>query len=59
VRSDLPQVFVATCVDVLSRLVALKVVATADPTGLPADLLRSIRTALLEERWGDAATDWM
>ena len=59
VRSDPPQVFAATDANVLNRLVALKVVATTDPTGLPADLLQSIRTALLDERWGDAVTDWM
>ncbi len=59
VRSDPPQVFVATDADVLNRLVALKVVATTDPRRLPPDLLHGIREALLAERWGDAVTDWM
>ncbi len=54
-----PQVFVATDAEVLSRLVALKVVATTDPRRLPTDLLLSVRTTLLDERWGDAVTDWM
>ncbi len=49
----------ATNADVLNRLVALKVVATTDPKGLPAELLHSIQAALLAERWGDAVTDWM
>jgi hypothetical protein len=44
---------------VLSRLAALKVVATTDPKGLPAELLHSLQAALLAERWGDAVTDLM
>ena len=59
VRSDPHQVFVASDAEVLTRLVALKVVATTNPARLPEGLLQDIQTALLDERWGDAVTQWM
>ena len=55
VRSDPPQVFLASDEDVLSRLVALRVVARSDPADLSAGSVERIREALLEERWGDGA----
>ena len=45
--------------DVLSRLVALRVVARTEPWELDADSLSLIRGALLEERWGDAVVAWI
>lgn len=59
VRSDPPQVFLASDAEVLSRLVALKVVARTDPSELTKDALDQIRHALLEERWGDALAHWI
>jgi hypothetical protein len=59
VRSDPPQIFLATDADVLSRLVALKLVAHADPHELAEAELQRIRDALLEERWGDAVAAWI
>jgi hypothetical protein len=44
--------------DVLSRLVALRWVAQTHPSVL-GGRLEGIRTALLEERWGDAVFQWM
>lgn len=59
-RDDLPTVLLATSADVISRVVALKLVA-ATPAGQirPPAALESIRTALLEERWADAVVEWM
>jgi hypothetical protein len=45
--------------DVLSRLVALRVVARSDPSDLPYGAVERIREALLEERWGDAVAEWI
>ena len=60
VREEDPKVFVAESADVLSRVLALQVVAQ-----LPASTVRSsarleeMRSALLEERWGDALVAWI
>jgi hypothetical protein len=59
VRSDPPQIFLASDEDVLSRLVALRVVARSDPRELPEGSVERIREALLEERWGDAVSEWI
>ena len=60
VRSDPPQVFLASSSDVLSRLLALELVAHADPEVLEgAGVLQQVREALLEERWGDAVVAWI
>ena len=60
VREEEPKVFLAESADVLSRVLALQVVAQ-----LPAATVRSsarleeMRSALLEERWGDALVAWI
>jgi hypothetical protein len=59
VGSDPPQVFLATDEAVLSRVLALKVVAQTDPLDLSAGSLERIREALLEERWADAVVEWI
>jgi hypothetical protein len=59
VRSDPPLVFLATDAEVLSRLVALLVVARTEPRELDPESLGLIRDALLEERWGDAVLGWI
>jgi hypothetical protein len=60
VRSDPPQVFLANSPDVLSRLLALQLVAQADPEVLDAaGVLDQVREALLEERWADAVFLWI
>jgi hypothetical protein len=58
-RSDPPQVFLASDEDVLSRLVALTVVARSDPRELSHGDVARVREALLEERWGDAVAEWI
>jgi hypothetical protein len=59
VRSDPPEVFIAEDEVVLGRLLALHVVALADPREFDAEALRRVREALLEERWADAVLEWM
>ena len=59
VRSDPPDVFVADDVDVLSRLLALELVARTDPRRVDPVVASTLRTALLEERWDDALADWI
>ncbi len=60
VREEDPKVFLAESAEVLSRVLALQVVAQ-----LPSATVRSparleeMRTALLEERWGDALIAWI
>ena len=59
VRSDPPEVLLAEDADVLSRLVALRLVAQTDPADLDADTLTTVRAALLEARWADAVLAWI
>ena len=59
VGSDPAQVFLATDEAVLSRVLALKVVARLDPAHLSAGALQRIREALLDERWADAVGEWI
>lgn len=59
VGSDPAQVFLATDEAVLSRVLALKVVARLDPALLSPGALQPIRDALLEERWADAVGEWI
>jgi len=60
VREEDPKVFLAENADVLARVLALQVVAQ-----LPAATVRSparleeMRSALLDERWGDALMAWI
>lgn len=58
-RSEPPEVYAAENVDVLHRVIALKIVANTEPRTLPSGAVDRIRAALLEERWGDAVVDWM
>lgn len=59
-RSDPPEVFLADSDGTLGRLLALRVVAKTDPSLLRGSgLLDAIRSALLEEQWGDALSMWM
>ena len=53
-HDDPPQVFLAEDEIVLSRVLAVQLVAATPPSSLPAGSVESIREALLEERWADA-----
>lgn len=59
VRSDPPRLFLAEDATVISRLIALKVVAAEDPAGMAPVTLHAMRDALLEERWADAVLLWI
>jgi hypothetical protein len=59
VRSDPPEVYLARDVEVLSRLVALSVVARTPPGTFAPYQLPTVRAALLEERWADAVLAWI
>ena len=59
VHSDPPEALLASNADVLTRLVALKVVAQTDPRDLDSGSLATIREALLEARWADAVFAWI
>ena len=56
---DPPRVFVASDEFVLTRVLALKIVAGADPASLGDGEVARIRIALLEERWVDAVATWI
>ena len=59
VKTDPPQLFLAENAAVISRLIALKVVAQSDPDRFGPGRIGVIRDALLEERWADAVVTWM
>jgi hypothetical protein len=53
-------VYLANSPDVLSRLLALELVAHSDPDLLEgAGVLERVREALLDERWADAVVLWI
>jgi hypothetical protein len=58
-HSDPPAVVLASDEAVLSRAIALEIVAKADPRRLREQHVDRIREALLDERWSDAVMAWM
>jgi hypothetical protein len=58
VHSDPPVVYLAEDHEVLSRLVALRVVARSRPEEV-GGAVDDIREALLDERWADAVAIWI
>jgi hypothetical protein len=55
-----PQVFLAENEHVMSRLLALEVVAKSSPSQFKSrSRVEAVRSALLEERWADAMLLWM
>jgi hypothetical protein len=60
VRGEEPQIFLAEDAAVISRLLALELVATAAPSTFASrSQLVAARSALLEERWADALLLWI
>ena len=59
VKGDPPEILLAENAAVISRLVALRIVATSDPRLFGVSALAALRVALLEERWADAVLIWM
>jgi hypothetical protein len=54
-----PAVLVAESLDVLHHVLALEVVAQTPADALTDSQREALRTALLDERWGDAVTMWI
>lgn len=60
VRGEEPQVFLADNATVLSRVLALTLVAQLPASRVStAARLEEMRDALLDERWADALVSWM
>jgi phosphoenolpyruvate carboxylase len=60
VRDEDPRVFLAENATVLSRVLALQVVAQLPATSVRSPArLEEMRAALLQERWGDALIAWI
>ena len=60
VREEEPAVFLAENADVLARVLALRVVARMPSASITSPArLEEMRSALLEERWGDALVAWI
>ena len=58
-HSEPPRVFVAEDHFVLSRVLALELVAHTDPDVFSHEDVVAVRSALLDERWADAVVVWM
>jgi hypothetical protein len=59
VRDDPPRVFIAEDQETLNWVLALQLVARTRPADLDSSSTERLRTALLEEQWGEAVTIWM
>lgn len=59
VRHDPPEVYVAEDIETLNWVLALQVVAATPARSLPHAIRDDLRTALLDERWGDAVELWI
>ena len=59
IREEPPEVYVAEDMDTLNWVLALKVVARTRGSQLSPDVRDNLRSALLEERWGDAVEQWI
>lgn len=59
VREDPPEVFVAEDIETLNWVLALRLIARMPGREVPEALREPLRSALLEEQWGDAVTLWM
>jgi hypothetical protein len=60
VRSEEPKIFLAQDPDVISRVLALNLVAQMPASEISSEKhLDEMRRALLEERWADALAAWI
>lgn len=59
VQDDPPQVFIAEDQATLNWVLALKLIANTPGSELGQDRRERLRSALKEERWGDAVELWM
>lgn len=59
VKHDTPMIFLAENAQVISRVIALKVVAASDPATFKPHCVEAVQEHLLHERWADAVLMWM
>lgn len=59
IHHDPPQVLAAEDLDVLHRVLAIELVAGTRARDLRPGEAEQLRTALIEERWGDAVVQWI
>lgn len=59
VRDDPPGVYAADDLETLNWVLAVQLVAATPASQLAPDVRDALRTALLEERWGEAVEVWM
>jgi hypothetical protein len=60
VHDDPPSVYIAEDAEVLSRVIALELIARTPASRISNRArLQRMRVALLEERWADALGDWI
>ncbi len=59
VKEETPRIFLAENAAVISRLLALKVVAAEDRSVFDSDALAEVHDHLLHERWAEAVVMWM
>ena len=59
VHHEPPEVLAAEDLDVLHRVLAIQLVARTPGGDLAPGEAEMLRTALIEERWGDAVAQWI
>jgi len=59
INTEPPEVLLAENAQVISRLIAMKIVASADPALFLGHRLEDVRAHLLAERWAEAVVMWM
>jgi hypothetical protein len=60
VRGEEPKIFLASDAEVMSRVLAVHLVAQTSPADVSSIArLHEMRNALLEERWADAVVAWI
>lgn len=59
VHGDPPEVFTAEDVETLHWVIGLKLIARTRGQDVASGLREQLRSALAEERWGDAVALWM
>jgi hypothetical protein len=59
VHGDPPEVFTAEDLDTLNWVLGLRLIAKTRGRDVPSGLREELRSALANERWGDAVWLWM
>ena len=59
VRGDPPEVFAAEDLETLNWILAVRLVAATQASRLSPGPRETLRSALLDERWGDAVEAWI